>query len=137
MKKLIYLCFLIATNELYTAEGKKKPQTEQGKLAAFIKENPGLAAKDMIRWCALEEAFKEFDQIRAQDPEQSQNIVSSVRPDSRLLKGPQVVKGRCGRDRGTIYYCSECGRKKGIYEEEAAAQRHVNRPHKDGNLQED
>jgi len=87
----------------------------------------------MIPLCALEAAFKEFDEIRAQDPEQSQNIVPSATPD----KGPQVLEGRCGRDRGLIYYCSQCGRKKGIYENFAAAQRHVNLPHKNGTLEED
>lgn len=137
MKKLIYLCFLIATNQLYTAETKHKNEKEKAKLAAFINENPGVAATDIIRLCALQEAFKVFNQIRTQDPVQSQNTFSCTALDRQPLEVPYVVKSTCGRDKGDIFYCSSCGRRNGIYESRAAAERHVNRPHKDGNLQED
>lgn len=137
MKKLIYLCFLIATNQLYTAERKLKKEENQTEVAKFINENPELSEPTAVKLFFLKEVFKEFNQIRAQGPVQSQNTFSCTALDRQPLEVPYVVKSPCGRDKGDIFYCSSCGRRNGIYESRAAAERHVNRPHKDGNLQED
>ncbi|MFS8507384.1 MAG: hypothetical protein LVQ75_04840 [Candidatus Babeliales bacterium] len=115
MKKLIYLCFLIATDQLYAAE-KTKPQTEQAKFAAFIHKNPHLDPAEAVRKFALQAAFEEFDQIRAQDPVQVQKIVSSVSSSAR------VQMGRANR--AIVYYCSECGRAQ-RYDRRHEAEEHI------------
>lgn len=115
MKKLIYLCFLIATNQLYTAE-KTKPQKEKAKLKAFIDKNPHLDPAEAVRNLALQEAFEEFDKIRTQDPEQTQRIFP------RASSSAQVQMGR--EHRAIVYYCSECGRAK-RYDRRDEAEKHI------------
>jgi hypothetical protein len=120
MKKLIYLCFLIATNQLYTAE-RTKPQEEQTELAAFIKENPQLSKPAAVELFFLKKAFKEFDQIRAQDPEQSQKIVPSATRDARIQNG---------RDHGAyVFYCTECGRAV-RFDQRCKADEHIKEKHR-------